>query len=119
MTALGKGYFGPVISISKLKEGLDGDWVSFDRHGDLLDVEIARTVGPAAFLVRSVTDAVKRVEGDVMRSHDRDGMWAVDAIVLNRVVLQKLEDTEMTLDELIDAVRQAGFGWQISPVSAP
>lgn len=119
MTASPEGYFDLVISISILKTSLDGDWVSFDRRGRLLYIEIPGNIGPAAFLVREVTDAVKRLEGELVHSLDRDAMWAVDAIVLNRVVLQKLEDEEMTIDELIDAVRERGFGWQISPVSVP
>lgn len=109
----------PVISISWLRENLKGDWVAFDHHGAPVDVEIPATIGPAALLVTPVTDAVKRVRGGEVESLDRDQMWAVEAIVLNRVVLRRFEDGEMTTDELLAAVRDLGFSWQVSPISSP
>ena len=108
-----------VISTSRLKESLEGDWVAFDKHGEALAIEIPVDVGPAALLVSPVTDAVKRVEEDVVRSLDRDRMWAVEAIVLNRVVVRRLGDQELTAEGLLAAVREMGYSWQISPISSP
>lgn len=107
-----------MISISRLTENLSGDWIAFDRHGEPVDIEIPGSIGPAAFLVSAVTDAVKKSDGNAVESMDRDQMWAVDAVVLNRVVLQKL-DGEMPVEELIARVRELGYSWQISPISSP
>ena len=93
--------------------------MAFDEGGEPVDVEIPATIGPAAFLVTPVTDAVKRVIDGRIESLDRDQMWAVEAIVLNRVVLRRLGDQEMTTGELLSRVRELGYAWQISPVSAP
>lgn len=106
-----------MISISLLIENLSGDWIAFDRHGEPVDIEIPGSIGPAAFLVTTVTDAVKRIDGDSVESMDRDQMWAVDAMVLNRVVLQKLNG-EMSVEALIAGVRELGYSWQISPSSS-
>jgi hypothetical protein len=106
-----------VISVSRLTASLVGDWVAFDRHGDTVDIEIPGSVGPAAFLVGPVTDAVKRLDGELVESLDRDRMWAVHAIVLNRAVLGRIEG-EMTVEELLAEVRELGYSWQISPVSS-
>lgn len=107
-----------MISISRLTESLTGNWIAFDRHGEPVDIEIPSSIGPAAFLVTPVTDAVKRIDGDSVESMDREQMWAVDAIVLNRVVLPKM-DGEMSVEDLIARVRELGYSWQISPVSSP
>lgn len=108
-----------MISISRLRDGLVGDWVAFDEEGEPVDVEIPVSIGPAAILVNPVTDAVKRVEGDVVESLDRERMWLVEAIVLNRVVLHRLSDGEMAVGELLDVVRGLGYSWQVSPISSP
>jgi hypothetical protein len=77
-------------------------------------------VGPAALLVSDVTEAVKRVEdGVVVESVDRRKMWAVEAIVLNRIVLRRLDEEEVSVEGLFDSVRAAGFAWQIRPISVP
>lgn len=108
-----------VISTSRLTDSLVRDWVAFDQHGNPLEIEIPGDIGPAALLVSPVTEAVKRVEGDNVVSLDRDQMWLVEAIVLNRVVLRRLEDQEMTAEDLLTAVREKGYSWQISPFSSP
>ena len=107
------------ISTSRLAGNLRGSWVAFDKHGDPLEIEIPRDVGPAALLVSPVTDAVKRMDGDTVESLDRDQMWLVEAIVLNIVVLRRLGDLEATPEELVSAVREAGYSWQISPFASP
>lgn len=108
-----------MISTSRLRETLVGDWVAFDREGRTIDLEIPKDIGPAALLVGPVTDAVKRIDGEAVRSLDREGMWAVEAIVLNRVVLRRLEDRELSAEDLLAAVRELGYSWQISPISSP
>jgi hypothetical protein len=107
------------ISTSLLRDSLVGDWIGFDRQGDPLDMEIPHDIGPAALLVSPVTDAVKRVEDDVVESLDRDQMWFVEAIVLNSVVLKRLEDRDWSAEELLIAVREMGYTWQISPIASP
>ena len=110
-----------MISIRRLRQIMRDDWVVFDRLGKAVDLAVPNDVGPAAFLVTDVTDALKRVDDAdrILESLDRGGMWAVEAIVLNSIVLRRLEDDEMTLDGLIDTVRTAGFAWQIRPISVP
>lgn len=108
-----------MISTARLVEGLIGDWVAFDGSGETFEVDIPGSIGPAALLVSPVTDALKRVEGGVVESVDRDQMWEVEAMVLNRVVLRRLGEEEMSTEELMAAVRELGFRWQISPVAAP
>lgn len=93
--------------------------MAFDGSGETFEVDIPASIGPAALLVSPVTDALKRVEGGVVESVDRDQMWEVEAMVLNRVVLRRLGEEEMSTEELMAAVRELGFRWQISPVAAP
>ena len=107
------------ISTSRLAAHLRGSWVVFDKQGDPLEIEIPRDIGPAALLVSPVTEAVKRLDDDTVESLDRDQMWLVDAIVLNIVVLRRLGDLEATPEELLSAVREAGYSWQISPFASP
>jgi hypothetical protein len=109
-----------VISIPALTRSLHGDRVAFDEHGDLLEMDIPDGFGPATLVVSEVTDALKSVDdtGLVSRSVDRGAMWVVDAIVVSRIVLTSLEPDELTIEGLLEAVRRAGFDWQISPTSA-
>lgn len=110
-----------MISTGRLSEILNGDWVVFDKQGNAVDLAVPRDVGPAALLVTNVTDALKRVdEADrVVASVDRSTMWSVEAIVLNSIVLRRLKDEEFSVEGLLDAVREAGFAWQIRPISVP
>lgn len=116
---MSREYFGRVISISRLRDALVGDRLVFDQHGDPVEHEIPETTGPAVLLVAPVTDAVKRVEARQVESLDRDGMWAVEAIVLDRSVLNRLGDDEITAEDLLSAVRDLGFSWEVSPISTP
>ncbi len=75
--------------------------------------------GRPFFIVAPVTDAVKRVEAGVVRSLDRDDMWSVEAIVLSHEVLSRLEDREMTVEDLMAAVGDLGYDWEVSPTSSP
>ncbi len=119
LEAIWRGYFGPVISPARLKEALDGDWVVFDKTGQVLDTG-PTGVGLARLVVSPVTDALKEVDDDgrVTGSVAKDRVWAVEAIVLNRVILEKMGEADMSLDELLEKVPDLGFGWQISPTSA-
>lgn len=107
------------ISTARLAASLRGNWVAFDEHGNSLEVDIPDDIGPAALLVSPVTDAVKRLDGETVESLDRDQMWLVEAIVLNVVILRRLGDLEATSEELLSAVRDLGYTWQISPFSSP
>lgn len=108
-----------MISTEKLTSRLDGDWVAFDKHGEVVDYVVADHIGPAILLVSPVTDALKRVDDAerVVDSIDRGSVWMVDVIVLNSTVLSALPHKELSAEELIDSVREAGFTWQISSTS--
>ncbi len=110
---------GPVISTSRLTEILVDDWVVFDERGDPVDAEVPASTSAAALLVSPMTEAVKRVDDGVVRSLDRDRMWVVEAIILNRMILERLGDEAMSVEELFQAVRGLGYAWQVSPVLAP
>lgn len=99
---------------------LDGDWAVFNQNGDPVGLGVPGDVGPAALLVSDVTEALKRVDGDVVvESVDRRTMWFVEAIVLNRIVLERLPPEDVSVEGLMEAVRSAGFAWQIRPISVP
>jgi hypothetical protein len=108
-----------VISIERLRHQLDGDWVAFDGNGDVVEYNVPSNVGPAMLSVSPVTDALKRVDDadHVVGSVDKNSVWVVDAIVLNRVVFRRIPEGTFTAEELIEAVREAGYSWQISETS--
>ncbi|HEX6286462.1 MAG TPA: hypothetical protein VFZ80_03175 [Acidimicrobiia bacterium] len=110
-----------MISIESLAEHLAGDWVAFDKYGNVLDYIVPNDIGPATLAVSPVTDALKEVdEADrVVGSVDKNAVWSVDAIVLNSIVLRRLPNDAYEAEDLIQAVRDAGFSWQISPTSVP
>lgn len=110
-----------MISIETLRQHLVGDWVAFDKHGRVVHHVVPNDIGPATLSVSAVTDALKEVdEADrVVGSVDKNKVWSVDAIVLNSIVLRRLPDDVYEAEELIEAVRDLGFSWQISPTSAP
>jgi hypothetical protein len=110
-----------VISIELLKTQLEGNWVAFDKHGQTVVYQLPNDIGPATLAVRPVTDALKRVDenDEVVASVDKNSVWAVDAIVLNTIVLDRLPDESFTVEGLIEAVRSVGFTWQISSISDP
>lgn len=110
-----------MISTQELKSRLTGNWVAIDKHGQPVIYEVPADIGPATLAVAPVTDALKRVdEADrVVESVDKNTVWSVVAIVLNAIVLNRLPEDSFTAEELIEAVRDAGFAWQISPTSAP
>ena len=70
-----------------------------------------------ALLVAPVTDAVKRVEDGRMESLDREQMWSVRAIVLDAELLTDLGDRDLGAEDLMEAVRDLGYTWQVNPVS--
>lgn len=110
-----------MISVDNLRRHTVGDWVAFDKHGDIVEYLVPKDIGPATLSVSAVTDALKEVDpaGRVVASIDKNTVWSVDAIVLNSIVLRRLPEGEYGVEALIEAVRQAGFAWQISPTSAP
>lgn len=105
--------------MAKLLGSLHGGYVAFDTQGNPVEVDIADVRGPATLLVAPVTDAVKRLRDGVVESLDRDEMWVVEAMVLERDVLRDLGEVDLTADELWVAVEEAGFTWQVSPTSSP
>ena len=118
---MGAGYFGPVISISRLVDSTDAARVVFDEDGLPLVVDLPDEIGPATLLVSDVNEALKWVDdrGRVTESVDRSTVWSVDAIVVDREVLSRLDEDDHTVDSLLEAVAALGYTWQISSTSAP
>ena len=106
-----------MVTISRLKDIIpdDRDFVVIPVTGEPVSFEVPKDIGPATLFVAPVTDALKTVSDDglVDRSLDRDSVWAIDALALNRVVLHRLEDDTATFLELIEKVAELGFSWQI------
>lgn len=107
-------YFERMIPIASLSRDSTGDRVVFDHRGDPVDIDLSLTTGPAVLVVAPVTDAVKRVERGQVESLDRDGVWSIEAIAIDRFVLQRLEADEMSAEELLTAVPELGYPWEIS-----
>ncbi|MGB8360575.1 MAG: hypothetical protein WCE80_04180 [Acidimicrobiia bacterium] len=108
-----------MISITELRARVVDGRVVFDKTGTVVDVPCPPGAGPAVLVVSEMTDALKIVEeGHITGSVDRSQVWLVDAIVLAGEVLDRLGD-EVPVEDLIEAVRKAGYEWQISPTSAP
>lgn len=108
-----------MISIARLIQNGTADLVAFDKYGEALDITIPDEAGHATLMVTPLTDAVKRVEGDVIESLDRDQMWTVEALVLDRAVLRRLDAQELTVENLLVAVGDLGYEWQVIPTSSP
>lgn len=107
-----------MLTVSGLQEllGEDRDWIVVRPTGESVDMEIPPDIGPATLLVATVTDALKTVseDGFVEGSLDRESVWKVEAIALNRVVVQRLEGEEMSPLDLYRSVIRLRLGWQIA-----
>ena len=114
----GRGYLCPVLTVSRLQEllGEHRDWIVVRPTGEPVDTEIPPDIGPATLLVSTMTDALKTVseDGFVDGSLDRESVWKVEAIALNRVVVSRLEGEEMSPLDLYRAVIGLRLGWQIA-----
>jgi hypothetical protein len=107
-----------VISLRIVAAAMTGDRVAFDNHGTVLEIPLPGA-GPAILLVSEVTDAVKRVVGDrVVASVDRREAWMVEGMVLHRQVLDRLDGETLSTVDLLEAVRAAGFAWEVSPMTS-
>lgn len=110
-----------MVNIIELKRRLadGGDWALFDSHGEALGVLVPPDIGPATLLVAPVTDAVKTTTSDglVNQSLNRDDIWAVQGLALNRVVVDRLDREMMTLREIYDAVVSMRIGWQVKKMA--
>lgn len=117
MLASAAGYFQRVISIADLIERADDGRVVFDKTGATVDIDPPD--GSAVLIVSEMTDALKTVDTRLISgSVDRGQVWVVDAIALDVEVLDRLDGT-MPIEDLIEAVRVAGFDWQVSPTFSP
>lgn len=114
----GQSTFGHVLKVSELEAALDdGDWVVARPDGQIVEMEIPKNIGPATMMVRAVTDALKSTDGGLITgSIDRGKVWAVEAFALNRVVVQRLEGEELTVQELHDQVVGRRLAWQMSEI---
>ncbi|MDP9494514.1 MAG: hypothetical protein M3P87_04665 [Actinomycetota bacterium] len=94
--------------------------VAFDLTGEVFDGVANSTSQPALLVVSTLTEAVKVVGGGLVRdSLDRDEIWSVEGFILSREVLAALDQDLMTSGELIEAVTDAGFEWEVvSPSSS-
>lgn len=108
-----------MISKERLLAAVEHGRVAFDSDGNPVDPPEIDVGFPATAQVAPVTDAVKRLRGDVVESLDRDSLWTVEIMVLEREVLESLDPEEMTAGEVWLAVIRAGYTWQISPSSSP
>lgn len=108
-----------VITTARLLENVSGGRVVFDRHGEPVDFNLPADVGEAVLVVAPVTDAVKRVNDSSVESLDRDELWVVVAVVLAEPILKRVDATFDTTDDLLEAVRDLGYTWTVSPVSSP
>jgi hypothetical protein len=109
---IGRGYFEPVIDLSDLIAGADTrSHVAFDIHGRPLEIDDVPDE-PALLLSRPVTDAVKQVDDDrVIGSVDRSSLIEIQGFALGLAVLNELGPIRADAQELIEAVRSAGFEW--------
>lgn len=89
-----------------------------DHRGQLLDIDGPPEELPVpGLLVSPVVEAVKQVEERrVVADLDRDSMWAVQGFVLDLRVLYALGEGKYSAEDLIRAVRSAGFDWQTTPL---
>jgi hypothetical protein len=94
-----------------IARGVTGAHVAFDLHGSPLEIG-SLPDEPALLLARPVTDAVKEVEADrVVSSKDRSEMVQVEGFALGPDVLRKVGPRFLDAEQLIEAVRSAGFSW--------
>lgn len=108
-----------MITTARLLQNVSDGCAVFDRHGEPVDLELPADLGEAVLVVSSVTDAVKRVNDGRVESLDRDALWVVEAVVLAEPILKQVEATFETTDDLLEAVRDLGYTWAVSPVSSP
>ncbi|MDX1468935.1 MAG: hypothetical protein R3258_06300 [Acidimicrobiia bacterium] len=108
-----------MISLAETRSALEAGatLVAIDASGVLHSVP-DDVLGPATALVQPIRDALKLVtdQGLIRGSTDRDAVWAVERLVLSRVVIDELDDEYMSLSEVFQAVGSAGFEWGIRPM---
>jgi hypothetical protein len=105
-----------VIDIHALRELIDKGQRSIviDVDGNVVDQRDPGVLGPAVLIALPVTDAVKVVAGGlVLDSLDRDTLWSVEGFQLGPQVLSAVDHGRFTAQDLIDAVVEAGFEWQV------
>jgi len=94
-----------------MKPGTDP--LLIDHAGDPTEFDGLPEDAPVpAVVVRTVTDAVKQVQGEMIIHYvNRDAIWAVVGFLLDATVVSSLPDDVDSAADLIDAVRQAGHEW--------
>lgn len=109
------GYFDPVISITQLRASTDADPVVFDVSGSPISPAAPAEPGPAVIVVSEPTETLKRVDQDDVlgESVDRSAMWVIEAVVLDREVLDRIDADELTIDDLLETVRRLGYEWRV------
>lgn len=113
------GYFDPVISIVQLRAADDADPVVFDVSGTAVSPDVTLEGGPAVLVVSEPTEALKMVDRDDVLGEpvDRSAMWIIDAVVLGREVLDRIDADELTIDDLLETVRGLGYEWRVVETS--
>jgi len=86
-----------------------------DADGRLMDqAGIAGDAHVPGLVVTPITEAVKKVDsGKIVHYLSRDTLWGVEGFLLDRRVIDSLPDGIQSGSGLIDAVREAGFAWQV------
>lgn len=74
---------------------------------------------PAVVVVRSTTDALKKVSGGwVVEGIDRDLVWEIVGFSVDRSIVEALGDGQERID-LLSAVPAAGFDWTVIESDVP
>jgi hypothetical protein len=94
------------------------DRVVFEADSSVPLAVPAGGIAPAVLFVDKVTDAVKDVDGGrVVGSRDRDGLWQVGRIELDRELVISLPSGSLDLGGVVEGVRSAGYTWRVVEVS--
>jgi len=112
-----EGTFVPVVTSEDLRRlaGSVTGRLLVDADGRLMDqAGIAGDAHVPGLVVTPITEAVKKVDsGKIVHYLSRDTLWGVEGFLLDRRVIDSLPDGIQSGSGLIDAVREAGFAWQV------
>lgn len=111
-----------MLTASRLIEllGPDQGLLAFTASGERVGIPSDASFGPATLLVSAPSDALKTVSDRdfIERSVDRDDVWAAEAFVLQREVIEILEGEFRTPSDIYRAVTSLGYEWIVSPTSS-
>ncbi|HSK07601.1 MAG TPA: hypothetical protein VK990_08795 [Acidimicrobiia bacterium] len=112
-----------MISSQQLRELVESspEQILVDATGASLPLDgVPEDANAPALLVTAVTEAVKEVDGEtIVRSLNRDAIWAVRGFLLSNDVVSALPDQIDSAAGLIEAVSRAGFRWSAVTPTPP